>query len=516
MAYNVFKRPMFKRGGTPAQGAGIMSHVEPKPAPRIRAANGFPTFGITQAPINPETGMTAYEEMLAKQTGPKFAEPRSIPYIQGGGFNYMLPSNMTPAQRQMNIKTPTPKENIQGVNEDQFTIGLDEYDSTTEYEQIPKKEMGKFRQNLPEIFQMRPKGTALDKKGIETLIASEDQEGDIFSGLETDVSKIETDRDKKKLQPTDKGKEGPKTKEQEIKDEADFIRGLLKDENVTRGETALILAEALATPGGINKKLDKARSLALPLIRERSKEDKAVTMQAYKAYKEKEQQQIKAGALPNTLKEIRAQAEAEKTGGDPRSIEDIYSQLLRDSIAVPYETKARVDKYRTDKSDISSNVNTLTSYKKQLSRLDPIKDKKTYDRIKGMYDEKYSQFYRDYLSEPEFKILYRGIYDEFVGKKNGGRVMKAEGGDAEVESDIVTSEIETGGVETPIKTVQKLDYATLRDRLPKEITDQVVQLLASSEEALQDFSYITNQSDVDKFNVKYGVNLIIPPAQPTA
>jgi hypothetical protein len=95
--------------------------------------------------------------------------------------------------------------------------------------------------------------------------------------------------------------------------------------------------------------------------------------------------------------------------------------------------------------------------------------------------------------------------------------MKAVGGDVEeTEKDIVTSEIETGGVETPVKTVEKLDYATLRDRLPKEINDQVVQVLASSEEALQDFSYITNQSDVDKFNVKYGVNLIIPPAQPMA
>jgi hypothetical protein len=31
--YNVFKRPMFKRGGS-TQGTGIMSHVEP----RVRAA----------------------------------------------------------------------------------------------------------------------------------------------------------------------------------------------------------------------------------------------------------------------------------------------------------------------------------------------------------------------------------------------------------------------------------------------------------------------------------------------
>jgi hypothetical protein len=45
--YNVFKRPMFKRGGT-AQGSGIMSTVEPKPVPRIMASMGFPTFGLSQ------------------------------------------------------------------------------------------------------------------------------------------------------------------------------------------------------------------------------------------------------------------------------------------------------------------------------------------------------------------------------------------------------------------------------------------------------------------------------------
>ena len=95
--------------------------------------------------------------------------------------------------------------------------------------------------------------------------------------------------------------------------------------------------------------------------------------------------------------------------------------------------------------------------------------------------------------------------------------MKAMGGDAEEETpDVVTSQMNFGGEETPMKPVEKLDYATLRDRLPREINDQVVQLLSSSEEALQDFAYITNQSDVDKFNVKYGVNLMIPPAQQTA
>jgi hypothetical protein len=63
------------------------------------------------------------------------------------------------------------------------------------------------------------------------------------------------------------------------------------------------------------------------------------------------------------------------------------------------------------------------------------------------------------------------------------------------------------------KPVENLTFAELRDRLPPEITDDVVQMLASSEEALQDFAYIRTQDDVNNFNIKYGVNLVIPPTQ---
>ena len=63
------------------------------------------------------------------------------------------------------------------------------------------------------------------------------------------------------------------------------------------------------------------------------------------------------------------------------------------------------------------------------------------------------------------------------------------------------------------KPVENLTFAELRDRLPPEITDDVVQMLSSSEEALQDFAYIRTQQDINQFNVKYGVNLVIPPTQ---
>ena len=55
-----------------------------------------------------------------------------------------------------------------------------------------------------------------------------------------------------------------------------------------------------------------------------------------------------------------------------------------------------------------------------------------------------------------------------------------------------------------------ISYDQLRARLPKEITDDIVQLMANSAEALEDFASISTQQDVDQFNKKYNVNLVLP------
>jgi len=59
-------------------------------------------------------------------------------------------------------------------------------------------------------------------------------------------------------------------------------------------------------------------------------------------------------------------------------------------------------------------------------------------------------------------------------------------------------------------TKMPIDFETLRARLPKEITDDVVRLIAASPEALEDFATIATQQDVDQFNQKYSVNLVLP------
>ena len=52
-------------------------------------------------------------------------------------------------------------------------------------------------------------------------------------------------------------------------------------------------------------------------------------------------------------------------------------------------------------------------------------------------------------------------------------------------------------------------YDMLRTRLPQEISDEVVKLIAYNKEAFGDFASIKNQEDVTSFNEKYGVELVI-------
>ena len=82
----------------------------------------------------------------------------------------------------------------------------------------------------------------------------------------------------------------------------------------------------------------------------------------------------------------------------------------------------------------------------------------------------------------------------------------ADGGAVDV-TETVTEEV----IQEPAKPMpMQVTYDQLRARLPKEIGDEIVNLLANSYEALADFASIATQADVDNFNSKYGVELVLP------
>ena len=55
-----------------------------------------------------------------------------------------------------------------------------------------------------------------------------------------------------------------------------------------------------------------------------------------------------------------------------------------------------------------------------------------------------------------------------------------------------------------------ISYEELRARLPQEVSDEIIRLLANSPEALEDFAVIQTEQDIANFNKKYGVNLVLP------
>ena len=104
------------------------------------------------------------------------------------------------------------------------------------------------------------------------------------------------------------------------------------------------------------------------------------------------------------------------------------------------------------------------------------------------------------------------ILGQFSG---GGRAGYANG---EIVEEKITEKVTdyTKPSAAEAVTQQQMDmsnpisYDQLRARLPKEITDDIVQLMANSAEALEDFASISTQQDVDQFNKKYNVNLVLP------
>ena len=104
--------------------------------------------------------------------------------------------------------------------------------------------------------------------------------------------------------------------------------------------------------------------------------------------------------------------------------------------------------------------------------------------------------------------LYNKMIKESMGLAEGGRANFSMGGGADVmEEEVQVTETQPKEI---APTGDGLSYEELRSRLPKEVTDDIVVILAESPQALVDFAEIQTQTDVDEFNMKYGVNLSLP------
>jgi hypothetical protein len=123
-------------------------------------------------------------------------------------------------------------------------------------------------------------------------------------------------------------------------------------------------------------------------------------------------------------------------------------------------------------------------------------------------------------TNPEYYKLFRELKTKYlaedvlnVEKTIGGNLFRTEKADGGMMNEPVQqAQQQTQATISPPTTnnTQMLSYEELRNRLPKEISNDIIKLLSISYQALGDFAEIATQSDVDKFNLKYGVNLVLP------
>jgi len=155
-------------------------------------------------------------------------------------------------------------------------------------------------------------------------------------------------------------------------------------------------------------------------------------------------------------------------------------------------------------------------------------------------DDKFAKIYRSsiMLEEGEMKEKLKKQVAEALkrtvdylmsvqAKAHGGRIGYQLGVGPNVMEEQVTDTVQTPGetvqaTEQVEEVLPKSDtpsipgqdpYLLLRARLPQEVTDDVVRLIAYNPEAFKDFASIESQEDIMLFNQKYGVELVLPTEQ---
>jgi len=108
----------------------------------------------------------------------------------------------------------------------------------------------------------------------------------------------------------------------------------------------------------------------------------------------------------------------------------------------------------------------------------------------------------------QFALFLKEEKKEQEEKATGGRVGYQIGGDVmpgqpmQARAPGPTDQGETNQI--------NISYEQLRERLPPEISNEIVLLLSQSYEAFADFAEIQTQADVNEFNTKYNVQLFLP------
>jgi hypothetical protein len=200
----------------------------------------------------------------------------------------------------------------------------------------------------------------------------------------------------------------------------------------------------------------------------------------------------------------------EEQGKDKYDLQIAKIMLALDSYSGPDE----------DLKTLSANKDYFEGVMDQITKdVKGSPDKITITNEQGqeeiVIEGEYALENKAYLAQATKKRYFEMIKQDKINKRLG-RAGRAEGGMME---ETMTEEVAgPGGMAMASETIEEpitepgsgLSYEELRARLPQEISDDIIVILAESPSALVDFAEIQTQMDVDQFNMKYGVNLALP------
>ena len=206
-----------------------------------------------------------------------------------------------------------------------------------------------------------------------------------------------------------------------------------------------------------------------------------------------------------------------ETGGKTYRDLEISKQL---ELIIPkiYEIQTKVEDGTATDDDLVQ-LDILKTQKNNYTKSNPvtegaielfIQSTPGQNLFNDLSEKKYEDNPNDYESDTDPQLYIDTIEDikKILGQFSGGGRAGYAAGEM-VEEQVTETETMAPG---PMGDASNnlISYDQLRARLPAEITDDIVELMSNSAEALEDFAMISTQADVDQFNRKYSVNLVLP------
>lgn len=506
-----FKRPSFRRGGS--TGIGQLT-------PRVKANMGFPGFeflepGVQQemrSQMKPPSGQGLTRGTRGARLLTQLRN-LSIPSASTTGL-MSLPFVPSAALAYMNRpQTLAEKKVMQDYGMLDETFGLDEDYNKVMKDRLDARKVGDKISFIDALFMDTetgeyPKslGRTEDRKKIQELFGEEagflpsagPKEVNMEEIVDTVVAEKKTDTD------DETSKKEPSFEDTYEAEKKKIEKLIGADDN--KGIVAIALSDAIGTPGTIADKAAVLNKALLGIMVGKKKDKKDIAKLAYTATKEIEKAKLAAGKEGFSERQLKDLKRLQRIVNDTTgSYSDAEKKAAQAEINI---TKQAIDVIGSKKG----TEGLTTADLKVLGNIDALV--KEIKRHEGKNDDKYKAALAKFARAKaalqgmsQFNSAIAIAEAEIGGtlfKKDGGRIKKQLGGSAMEVSETV------GQGETPTAQVQQLSFSELRNRLPKEITDDVIRLLSNSNEALQDFAYIRTQGDVSKFNTKYGVTLVLP------